>query len=385
MYFHKYSAQWFNDSKVTFVQQDINYNRREYAYQDKKDLLNFKRYKVRNSYIDFNSSVCLYNGTNINATKRTKKSVWKCICEQYWHGADCSQPEMIWRALLSSRKKIAIKGPRKFARLVIYIVRLEEFYENILEIIMNELNDVVDLFVLVEENNCNVFQRKIKSGHFATFNKKIKHINSDYEAQSIWNKVKNDLNLNKDDLIFINSNFEIPNKYVILFLKFYDNWPEPITLRLRWTVYGFFWRHPNKTKTEGFACTVHCMDNLEYNNQQNVYKHTQQIDRQFTIGDLNHFGGWYCELCNYPIQIIEYFKKKSDKTLNLDNLKLSKIDITFFEDLIENGIYIDNKMELERSRKYLEMYYSPYYVSLNPWKYDYLLINLYSKLEFLEE
>ena len=45
-----------------------------------------------------------------------------------------------------------------------------------------------------------------------------------------------------DDLFVLLDADEIPTREVLMFLKLYDGYPEPIRLAMRWSVFGFFWK-----------------------------------------------------------------------------------------------------------------------------------------------
>ena len=45
----------------------------------------------------------------------------------------------------------------------------------------------------------------------------------------------------EDDLFLLLDADELPTPDVLLFLKLYDGYTEPIRFGFRWTVFGFFW------------------------------------------------------------------------------------------------------------------------------------------------
>lgn len=45
----------------------------------------------------------------------------------------------------------------------------------------------------------------------------------------------------EDDLFLLLDSDELPLREVLLFLKLYDGYTEPIRFGFRWTVFGFFW------------------------------------------------------------------------------------------------------------------------------------------------
>lgn len=45
-----------------------------------------------------------------------------------------------------------------------------------------------------------------------------------------------------DDLLVLLDADEIPSREILLFLKLYDGYPQPVALNLRWSIYGYFWK-----------------------------------------------------------------------------------------------------------------------------------------------
>lgn len=332
-------------------------------------------------YADFNISVCYKSGSDLNLMKRSKSLNWECKCLPDWHGNDCAQPEVIWRAFLSTRMPLTLKGPRKYLRRVVYIFEVNEFTEAITEIRVNELNDLVDLFVLYEDKSNNTLEHKLQNGFLKNFQSKIMYIRVS-KVKNVWINVKKAvLNLNEDDIILIGGLTDIPNKFALQYLKLYDKWPQPLLFRLRWSVYGFFWLHPSKTIIKPGACTVsYLYDTLDDNIES---LSNEKEGKSLIIGDLNHFGGWQCEYCYESHQILKAFEdlliKRQIRFNSVDKLK---IDNAYIEDLIENGVYVDDTTVLLRTHRNQDNYFAPPYVKENNWKYDWLLINLYSKMDY---
>lgn len=379
-YVQKGDETGVNDDKIRFLSSK-NYEKPfEQTYHTSKDKVNLPRHHVRDKFTDFNSSLCFTNGTDLKSMDRSKNS-WNCDCKIGWHGAECGQPEVVWRALLTNKQKLKVKGPMKYSRRMLYIFQVNEFMENIIDIRINELDEVIDLFILFE-NNGNRIEKLLKNGFLKKYHKKIIYIRNTL-LKDLYNTIASSISsLENNDIIVISTSMEIPNKLALGFLKYYDNWPEPISFRLRWSVFGFFWKHPNKTKTEGIACSVKYMKKVFDSNFVNLYESKSNLG--LVLGDLNHYGGWYCEYCMDPIQIIKFAKERNLELVKWKELKKNQIDVSYVEDLIGNGLYIDGKTELERSRKYRDNYFAPTSVSDNSMKYDFLLMNLYTKLDYYE-
>lgn len=339
-----------------------------------------KNVKTKHSYVDFNTSVCFVNGTDLKAMKRSSQN-WHCACLPHWHGKDCGQPEVVMRALLAHRKPVSVQGPRIYQRRIIYVFETNEILEDLTEIRINELDGVVDVYVIYDEGN---FEKKLSNQLLKRFKDKILLLKSNKNRKTWREVIKFLRGIQNDDIVVTTEHDEIPNKYSLYYFKFYDKWPEPLYFRLRWSVYGFFWIHPSKTMLGGFAATVGYLSDILNNdltllNVQNVVKR----GKIFIVGDLNHYGGWRCEYCNHPSQIVQALKENHNEGLiNWKEMNKKSIDVEFIEDLVENGIYLDGKTNLLRGHRNGDLYYSPLFVEDNSWKYDYLLYNMYAKMDY---
>lgn len=371
-FFFKVDTVPFRREKISFIGA-LKEDQPRYTYHTGSSRIFLKSISSRRSFMDFNSSLCYTNGTDIVSMERSSIN-WECRCLPGWHGKDCGEPEVIWRAFLTYRKPLKITGPRTFQRRIIYIFEVNKFSLVSTEIRINELGYIIDLFILYEEGQTNFFLNKLKNNFIKPFHNKILYLN-DYDIHSFLSYIRN---VRDDDIILTSGENEIPNKIAINFLKFYNKWPEPLHFRLRWSVFGYFWIHPIKTIIMGGAASVGYF--RETLNSKLEMLRTLQTNKGIILGDLNHYGGWFCEYCYDAQQILEFLS--TNKKVNFTQIGRQKIDNAFIEDVIENGLYIDGKTELIRSRRYHETYFAPYYVMENDWKYDFLMLNLYSKIDY---
>lgn len=356
------------NEKISFINSPSEEQPKR-TYHTSESRIFLKSVNTHTKFIDFNSSLCYLNGTDLASMTR-KEFNWQCNCLPGWHGKDCGQPEVIWRAFLTHRKPMKITGPRSFERRIIYVFAVDKFSDIMAEIRINELGNIVDLFILYEDEESEFLERKLNNNYVKNYHEKILYL----KTNNIDKALRLIRNLRDDDVILSSERNEVPNKFAINFLKFYDKWPEPIRFRLRWSVFGFFWVHPSKTIITGGACSVSYLRG-NFNNKIS----SLHFNKGIILGDLNHYGGWYCEYCNDVAQIIEYLSSKPH-AINLD--KIQKIDNAFLEDVIENGLYIDGKTELLRTHRYRDNYFAPFFVSENSWNYDFLLTNFYSKIDY---
>lgn len=240
--------------------------------------------------------------------------------------------------------------------------------------------------MLYEDDQTDYLQRKLDNKFFKEYQNKILYIKED--GDNLWIRIKPYLkNLRNDDIILSSDIHEIPNRDALVFLKFYDHWPQPIKFRMRWSVFGFYWIHPSKTLITGGACTTSFLKQT-FNNNLRLLTDNKTISslahKGLLLGDLNHAGGWFCEYCNDASLIVDYLATKPKNVINWDKIDHQKIDNTYIEDLIGNGVYIDGKTQLVKAHKYRDNYFAPKFVVDHEWKYDLLMINFYAKLEYYE-
>lgn len=293
---------------------------------------------------------------------------------------------MLFRALLAKKQPLQLKGPTPFERRLIYIFKYDKSSETVVDIRITSLGDIIDLFIIYE-NGSNDFEGQLKNKMFKQWHHKILYIPNN-TMSNIWEVVEPKIkNLREDDYVISTSVNEIPDRASLIFLKFYHGVPEPIHFRFKWSVYGFFWIYPKKTVISGGACTVSYLRStlnsdlraLNYNN----ISATNLSQKGIVLGDLNHTGGWFCEYCAPPEEIIEYLTRNSSRHLiNWEKIGTNKITHKYIENLIEMGVYIDGKTELERGHRYSDRDFAPPYVLENDFKFDFLLINFYSQNDY---
>ncbi|XP_068085327.1 beta-1,4-mannosyl-glycoprotein 4-beta-N-acetylglucosaminyltransferase [Anabrus simplex] len=364
----------------------------------------------RSYFNSVNGTDCFVLGTDLEYMKRTEDGFAtdiKCACKQGWHGRDCGQPEVIWRAFIASRQKIFPRKRRQPRHLVLAfsVINLEIMMA---EIMIHELSSIVDLFIIGESNytetgkpKSQYFLNKLQKGFLKEMQHKILYVpltsyDSDKNShlqnlrQHMWHKGRQVIkNLQSDDILIMVNAYEIPNIKALLFFKLYNGWPQPVAFRLKWTVYGFFWQHPKKTITSPGAWKVQLLDDAYHNNiaklrTDPVTDGEETLTYGLVVGDLNHYGGWCCSWCLDPKDIVLTLQEmpNSRSPVNWDKIKNRKIDPSYIEDLIGAGLWLDSTTELARKSQYRDSYFAPEYVLNNTWKYDFLLTNFYMKLDY---
>ncbi|XP_015124132.1 beta-1,4-mannosyl-glycoprotein 4-beta-N-acetylglucosaminyltransferase [Diachasma alloeum] len=358
------------------------------SYQILTDELKLKDTRTSGFFITQNTTKCWKEGVS----NKSHSSLEKCQCQCGWHGADCGQPEVVWRAIMAAKQKIKLK-PRKTLRRLIYTFSVQDYNSAMAEVIVEELHHVVDLFVIcdfsaAEEN----LQHKLNKGLLSSHQRKILYINAAHKSRKpsrviskyVWDKIISVVkNIKEDDIYVMSGPEQILNWRALMFLKVYDGWSQPIGFRLRWSVFGFFWQHPSKTIITVGACTIGCIYQSYRTNSILLQRELGETNERdvlgLVIGDLNHYGGWYCNYCETPANIIIALKKDGKPK----EAKYAKnMEVLFVEDLIGTGVWFDDKMSLIRAYKTTESYFAPDTVMSNSFKFDWLIDNFYAKLDY---
>ena len=125
--------------------------------------------------------------------------------------------------------------------------------------------DAVDIYIVCESNytahgdfkQLTLLQR-LKSGYLSNFQPKIVYVPltefpelGRTDGWFVDRYMRNYMGINGlarirglrgDDLMVLLDADEFPTRPVLMFLKLYDGYAEPIRLAMRWSVFGFFWK-----------------------------------------------------------------------------------------------------------------------------------------------
>lgn len=343
-----------------------------------------------------------------------------CKCQEGYHGRDCSQPEVIWRAFmthkLSQTKYVQSMEPTP--QRIYYFIDASALSLTTVEIQFLELHDSIDFLILCDEirNNTNAvhsvssraekFQYHQVSGeHDNEFflnklKRKILILDSKEKCslQQSYKLFRNHVStmggskrLKANDILLFSSVDEILSRSAIEYLKWNSYWLESqsIRFRLKYNVYGFYWQHPDRTVVGSAACQLHMLEKRYHNNVSALMNSTSD---SMIIGDLNHYGGWFCQYCyestDNIMQKIQRDRMIDPKYFDAmlpahDDQKdqrqaLHRYDSTSIESLISAGVYIDGKLELIRLHRYSEKCYAPNRVNRHDLKYQSMLTNTYA-------
>lgn len=343
-----------------------------------------------------------------------------CDCLPDWHGRDCGQPEVIWRALLTTKTTFQIKDPsREEPHRLVYMLEGTFLNLDLVELQIQSVSKVVDYFILflkrhqTSSKEIKLLKFRIKQvlpkKNYLLYHCKFASI-TDCSAAEVYRLFRQQQLLTNaiksTDIFILTDDKTILGHRALNFIKYYASDRIPIIrFRLKFTVYGFYWQHPIKTYLTGLISSFQNIDNTDANPNLLLTQVTSQQQQQssLVIGDLNHFGGWFCKYCQEPDEIINELQLTSSLNLSapfsvspppypiqkkvlfpLNKRHSSHIDVAYIQQLISTGIYLkDGQTQLEKVRRYTDKYYAPHYASEQSWKYGHLLINIYESLEDL--
>jgi beta-1,4-mannosyl-glycoprotein beta-1,4-N-acetylglucosaminyltransferase len=235
--------------------------------------------------------------------------------------------------------------------------------------------------IIGDDDNANdrLFRHHRDTGFLKTIRHQLVLVNdTKCTPRNVYQKFRQLLHPNdfcKEDILIFSKSEEILNRRAINYFRWYDNWPQPVRLRLKWLVYGFFWQHPESTAIGSVVSQLGILEE--------VYKSdpARMLDAKpaILVGDLNHYGGWYCQYCAQILDIIKklQFDKRSIATASYQ----LTVNTEYIQNLIATGLNIDGKQGLVKLRRYSDKYYSPEYVTKYSWKFDNIVINLFAKWE----
>lgn len=214
-----------------------------------------------------------------------------CKCKFDYHGKDCGQPEVLWRAFMTSKIPLNLSSARREPHKIIYFIQTTIISMETLKIQIMELSDIVDLFVLCENRLAKNQPFQFNATEFLKqIGRKIVVV-SDGKCtpKIVYKKFRRGVGMEKgvtgDDVILFSNGDEILNWRAVKFFKWYDNWPQPVRFRLKYTVYGYYWQHPQGTIIGSAAAQIRILDETFKRDP------ARMITTGMIIGDLNYVGG----------------------------------------------------------------------------------------------
>lgn len=335
-----------------------------------------------------------------------KLGVAKCKCKAEWHGLDCGQPEMVWRSLFTAKASVSTE---RRAKNIFYIIRTTEFSLETLEIQIMELASVVDMYILCFESphrdTKRIEQFLGSKEHLKGLSGRVfvKLSAKTCFSQSLLSELAKSLSRTFDeeeDLVLISSHDEILNRKAINYLKWYNDGHELFRFRLKHVVYGFFWQHPTKTILKSVMVRYKLLAQANYK-LEDLENHSPAL----VIGNLNHFGGWFCQLCYQPLDMIAFLvqdmhSSDSGRGGGRQRHRSGVMDEDMATKLIANGVNIfellaregnfdkerisnggGGPMDLVKLHPSTERHYSPGYVQKSRGQFENIVRNLFARWE----
>lgn len=302
-----------------------------------------------------------------------------CICHAEWHGSACSVPEVIWRAFINSRQTVN-HAPKitTHPNAVIYVIsNVSRINLETLEVQIMELIGAVNFFILCERSINPTLAQSMRHGIFHKHREHILFLNGHCGGKFLYAQMMSTLghDIKPMDIIIYGGADEILNRKSIEFLKWHKNeWLHVLTFRLKWNVFGFFFQHPEKTIIRSRAVQLQL---LEYGSDLDQV--SASSENTFIVGDLNHFGGWFCEFCHQISDIVSMINH--DQLIKSHNHLRPVINKEFVENLIRDGKYVDGKTNLMKQHNHDgDKYFLPKTVRNNHWKFENIISNYYARL-----
>lgn len=344
---------------------------------------------------------CYVEGTDVEATLSTNSS--KCVCRTNYFGHECGIPASAWHRTISKKYHRWPLKPRKVPRRIIHGLNINH-ETDFFRVRLEELKDAVDVYIVCESNYTAhgdakplYLMEKLRSGFVENFHSKIVHVSlhkfppegrkngwyidmylRTYMGTHGLNRIRG---VRSDDLFVLLDADEIPTREVLMFLKLYDGYPEPVRLAMRWSVFGFFWKR-KKEKQTGFildwlrdamkedsendnedllqvtaVSTMNLVWKVCRNNTFLIRKDmTNYADFQerlsqyriegnritpWTAGTKHHYAGYHCSWCYSPEGIrTKLLSAHADDKPRWGDFA-EKLDIAYISRLIREGEWFD--------------------------------------------
>ncbi|EDO34809.1 predicted protein, partial [Nematostella vectensis] len=337
-------------------------------------------------------------------TKQVKER--ECVCNERWFGKRCHIPESIHYSN-QLQTKTFLKF-RKSARRIVYAAPFNHEFV-MLEAILHDLYDLVDVFIFVESVYTAYGTRKplrllqrLHRGYLKDFHPKIIYLSIDHfptggrakgfiadsYLRSYLGKfgIPHIKYLKDDDLFLVFDLDEIPSRDSLIFLKVHDGFPEPFGFRMRWSAFGFFWKHRHFSQIPA-GCTIGMLRKV-YHDDSNIVRDVhhgvtknkgndfQEYRKQYLVSmwylgeDGGHFAGWHCSSCFHPEGIRTKFLSAQNADWPRWGSIKEKMDLNFIKSMIKQGKWFDgsplnNRQVNEMVSAETDSFFAPPYLMKN--------------------
>lgn len=187
-----------------------------------------------------------------------------------------------------------------------------------------------------------------------------------------------------DDVLLVSGPDEILNWRAVKYFKWYDHWPQPVQFRLKYLVYGYYWQHPQSTWLAAGAAQLSVLEEVHRGDPRRLVAATKP---GMIVGDLNHVGGWFCQYCYHPLNVVRRLsadrvsvprRPAAGVAKEAEEEAAAQWSGGRVEQLIANGLFVDGKLGLTRLHRFADKYYAPECVRNASWRYEGVLSNVYA-------
>ena len=352
-----------------------------------------------------NTSLCHIYGA-VNTSEKLA-----CKCREGWYGTACSVPEYLYKSNYPRAYRTKL---REIPARIIYGFPFNHEFE-MLEAKLDELGDLVDVFIITESNftahgdaKPRLLLERLSEGYLQKYHSKIFHVSIDYfpeEAHSNgWvveelsrhmislKGVSRIKHLRMDDIFIVTDADELPAWETLFFLKFHTGYPGPIGFNLKLNVFGFFWQARPKVSNIFGACSISMLklyfDNNAYKLRgarsfikQNALKTASYKSRfgdrlwAWSFGQIERPAGWHCSWCfNASAIRTKLLSAQVDDKPRWGDYP-EKTNITYIESLIQNGGWFDDKDKHTAVKDSTSKMYAPSFFKRHPERAPHLLTN----------
>ncbi|XP_018019138.1 beta-1,4-mannosyl-glycoprotein 4-beta-N-acetylglucosaminyltransferase [Hyalella azteca] len=368
--------------------------------------------------------ICYGEGTDLEKMK-TIVNASSCLCKQRYYGADCGLPDAIWNSPYGQTNNHDNLKRRQVPRRVINGLPLLNEVA-LLEARVNDLAGAVDLFLLAESNYSAhgdpkklYIKQKLEDGFLREFHHQILHVfvgffptrgkTDNWYADQYLRVYMGKMGIPRisgirdDDLFILNDADEMPSREVVMFLKLYDGYTEPVALALRWSIYGFFFKNlaaenavtrllnnrKELTTTVSAVATMGLVTKVLENDPFMIRGRLTNAksellaayNRQYpglvnlwTAGGVDHYCGWHCSWCFSPEGIV----LKLDSAQAGDKPRWGdypeKHDLAYLADLIKYGGWFDGSHNTKLVPPD-EVFYAPPFLLKHATRFQSILIH----------
>ncbi|CAH1786370.1 unnamed protein product [Owenia fusiformis] len=329
----------------------------------------------KNVYFDtVGGVVCYIHGT-------IRRQLNSCICRDELTGEDCGIPLVVADAHTYSSLKSKLKRRLNPRRVLMAITFNHEF--DMLEARLYEHYEHVDVFLIVESNYSSHGDPKplrllerLKKGYLAEYVPKLMYIFLDtfpssgrkdgWAAETYIKNAASILGLPRlnqtrpDDLYLFSDADELVSKEIVIFLKLYEGYPEPMSFSLRWSTYTFYWKNKDNTVVTS-ACSLNMLKRLLDAKSNNIRGAAKELSSSknlnnvmryrklygdvdiWVLGSTMHPAGWHCSWCSSPEDILV----KLTSAINADFPRWGdypeKRNLTYISNLIKTGTWFNGE------------------------------------------